>query len=178
MRRFVCVVIVFLGLGGCGGGIDTHPDRFIPDTTDPGQDSISLELRSLDDERVVLNVKANRISSDVFSATFDLHFDSSVLSFDGFEPGNFLEDEGNQVDYLLAPASDRTDLLIAGVSKRQGQSGSTGDGTLITIRFKKVLAGTSALAFENMSLTDPSGNEIRRPDQSEIKWYGATIVLN
>jgi hypothetical protein len=178
MLRLVCVFILLLSIVGCGGNDDTIPNHFIPDTVDPGQDSISLELQSIGADHVVLEVKANQISAGVFSAVFDLKFDPAVLSFDGFEPGNFLEGEGDLVDYLIEPAAGRSDVLIAGISKRQGQAGSTGDGTIVTIRFKKLEPGLSPLTFENMSLIDLSGNEIRRPDQTEIKWYGATIVLN
>jgi hypothetical protein len=72
-----------------------------------------------------------RNAFDLFGVSFQLKYDPLVLTADSDSAGPFL---GNDVVYM-AVQDDTAGTVSVGVSRKAGQSGSTGTGILATIRF-------------------------------------------
>lgn len=124
-----------------GAEVNIYPSSF---NTSPGsQFTVSINISNI---------------SNLFGAAFDLLFNPSVLSFVSAQKGTFLEQGGVATDLLTAvnPAGD----LIVGYSRQAvggTATGVSGSGTLMTITFRALVAGTSNLTFQNNSLCYPTG---------------------
>src|SRR3989344_2911254 len=97
--------------------------------------------------------------TDLFGAAFDLMFNPTVLSFASAQKGIFLE-QGAETSLLTAvnPPGD----LIVGYSRLAVDgvpTGVNGSGNLMTLTVNALVAGTSGLTFQNMSLCDTTGSE-------------------
>ncbi len=105
-------------------------------------------------------------STGLGSWEFALRFDPHVLGFVDFTNGSFLGATGRSVTCLPALLDEDGDtvpdpgyvrLACVTIGKADGP---TGGGTIATVRFSTSCAGSSAVDFALVGLSDPLGDEI------------------
>jgi hypothetical protein len=110
-------------------------------------------------EPLTLDVRAGEWADSVFAVSFELPFDSAVLTFSdlsGIQAGDFFGYEA------LVFAQDSAGTLHVALSRMQGQNPVTGTGTLASLRFIGRAAGTCELALlpERLHWYSAAGAEI------------------
>ena len=124
-------------------------------------------------QRSSVDVNAFTIAEEAASASFNLDFDSTKMTYTSFSTGTFFEQQGNHASYsvTLAPGSDHT--LVVGVSREGSGSGATRSGIMVTLNFSLISEGTSTLGFSNNHLYGPSGSEIPLAG-----WSGGDMIIS
>jgi len=107
-----------------------------------------------------VNVTAIGVT-DLYAFQFDLGFDPAVLQATGSSEGAFLQSGGTT--FFLAGAIDNTSGLVSFIADTLIAPilGVTGTGTLASISFSALSAGTSALMLSNVLFLDSGLNEIQ-----------------
>lgn len=167
--------MVFACGGGGGGGTGPNPViTFAPDSASPGDNSVymaqNLSLSSGD--VLAIDVKANNISGNVYGVAFDVLFDSSKTTYNGYTLGSFLESGGYSAVYQPSESSGR---LVMGISRQGLVNGTSGSGTIVTLKLR--VTGSSAVAFDtNRSnlLERISGTETQAI--AGVSWHGGTAA--
>ena len=137
------ILIIFIFLPVLAHGADVNISPSSVNVSSNTQFNVSINISNV---------------SNLFGSAFDLIYNPSVLSFVSVQKGTFLEQAGATTD-LLALANPPGDLIIGYSRQAIGgiASGVNGSGTLMTITFRALAAGTSNLTFQNNSLCDPTG---------------------
>lgn len=162
------------GSGGGGGGGGQPPQNpltasFVPVTTNPGDNSVSMQQNIAEStvDTVALDVVANDVTrGKVFGVVFDLGFDpnhTNQVEFVRYTKGQFLETTSNQVAYLVEPQQNDPRVLVVGISQLApdpGADGSGVSGVIVTLYFKALNLGDAVLTFKNLNLIDPSDQAI------------------
>src|SRR3989344_433160 len=96
--------------------------------------------------------------SDLFGAAFELTYNPSILHFVSAQKGSLLEKDG-VTTYLIATPSPEGNLLVGYSRQAVGgiATGVNGSGSLMTITFSTVAAGTSNINFQNNALCNSAG---------------------
>ena len=182
-------------LFSCGGGGNSgssNPSgntwRVTPDgITGDSSVILSQNLSQSSADVLAFDIVVHSVTSDpVYGAAFDLDFDSSVIAWNGTGSsncagvatgcmvGSFLEQTSvNGVLYNVALQQGTTNTLVIGVTQSSNDPGAAGSGTLLTLLFKRVAAGSTPLAFSNNAVRSPP------PSSSEIlgiTWIGVTVM--
>jgi hypothetical protein len=127
-------------LGGlaCGGG--SPSDIVLPQEVDvslapldaPGPHSIGLELAAASGRDVSVRV-TGRALEEATGVAFELQYDTDLLELVGPDPGTFFGPSG----VTGAADVDGVQGRLVGVAAKADQAtGSSGDGTLLTLRFR------------------------------------------
>lgn len=96
----------------------------------------------------------------VFFAAFDLTYDPAVIEFIDAMEGTFLNKNGSNPTAFHATLQNGTQGRIVIGMTRLGQIGDvSGSGTLLTLSFRAVGAGTTTLAFSNPKGFKNMGNQ-------------------
>ena len=176
----------------CGGGGSSDPSgttwTVTPDSI-AGVSSIVLykNLSQSSADVLAVDVAVHSVmAASVYGAALDLGFDSSVIVWNGSGvssctgsaagcmTGNFLEQTSlNGVLYDVTLQQGTTNKLIIGVAQTGNDPGATGSGTLVTLFFNRVAAGTTPLEFSDNALRNPPPSS---SDISGINWFGATVT--
>ncbi|HXU44314.1 MAG TPA: cohesin domain-containing protein [Thermoanaerobaculia bacterium] len=149
------------GGGGGGGGGPTQPPPpsiiFSPASAGPSNaitlaSGIATTANNLD-----LEVRAATVQN-LFGVSFDLHYPTAVLRFAGRTEGTFLGAGGvpTTIQVVENPAGN----LVVGLSRLGAVAGASGSGTLISLEFSRVAAGTGAFEFASPAAFDGSGHRI------------------
>jgi len=144
-----------------------HAYVFTPENPSPGPDSIYLSYNPIQSmgATLALDIKMNSLSATtpVFGTAFDLDFDPAVLTFAGFVEGDFFQKgdlPGNgTVKYLAVMQSGTLNKLIVGISQNAGDTGASGSGVIITLKFNVAMGSQtlqSNISFSNMNFLSPS----------------------
>ncbi len=176
MRSFFFLLLMVTFFYGCE---DTTTEPFVysfdTDNLETFDNSVTLALQSVTDDMVFINVLANSITNgNVHGAYFDLTYEDAYLRFAGYKAGNFLEN-GGTVTYQVGLDSADPDSIVCAASLLGHDTAVSGSGTIMTIKFERVLSGTTRFVFMNNHLRDnsfPDGNII-----TGISWYGATLRI-
>ncbi len=102
-------------------------------------------------QNVSLNVNALSVT-DVYALQFDLTFNPGLLSATGITEGSFLTAGGatsfvpGSIDNIGGTVSFTADTLVGAMP------GVNGNGTLATLQFKALSAGTSPITISNVIL--------------------------
>lgn len=148
------LMLLMSACGGSGGGGNgpTSPSTTVnfSGVTSPGNDTVYMAINNSlsSGNTLAIDVKANNISGSVFGSAFDVDFDSSKVTYESKSAGDFFEQGGNTVYYLVRPSG--SNKIIAGVSSLAPTTGVTGSGIILTLKFK--VTGSSSLSFSNSAL--------------------------
>jgi flagellar basal body-associated protein FliL len=106
------------------------------------------------DEYVTVNVIIYN-ATDIYGFQFNLNYDSDVLEFNNATEGAFLNENGGADTLYLPPSNPSPGLIKNVVCVRKGQIGGVdGDGTLVTITFTALSAGTSPITLSGVQLSN------------------------
>jgi len=112
-------------------------------------------------------------TEQIFSISFDLNFDPSLVQYVSSTEGSFLNQGCSTA--LLATENPAGKLIFGLTRLGSACGGVAGSGTVVTLNFKSLgQAGTSALAFSNNSACVLNGagcNDLTGT------WTGATVVI-
>jgi hypothetical protein len=168
--------------GGSSGGAIDGPDggstnlsaSFSPAEPNPGTDTVSMGQPAASGSLVTIKVLVTD-TGGIYGAAFDLTYDPSLVRFENWHAGSFLEQGGHSPAYQVD--ATRAGRLVVGVA-RQGSVGSvdaSGSRTLIELTFRAREAGTSQIAFQNATLFD---DQLTPQGLSGIVWQGGTVIAN
>ena len=106
-----------------------------------------------------LRINAEKVT-DLAGWQFDLAFDPGVLEAVEVNEGDFLK-SGGQTTFFQPGMIDNTSGRIAGLSSALiSKNGTTGTGTLLSVRFSAKAEGNSQLALHNFQLGSTTGEVI------------------
>lgn len=183
MRHKSIKAIIFLSsmilIQGCGGGGEekssiTSPSQLASFRGAPaGNKAVYMTQNSSlgNSGSLAIDVKVGSVS-DAYGAGFDVDFDSSKLSYDGYVAGGFLENGIDTVNYNVTTQPGNSGKLIVGISRLGSVGGVSGSGTIITLKFKVVTSGNSPVTFSNYVLRDPNNQTI-----AGTTWNGGTATI-
>ncbi len=173
MRYFTFIIFIFVLLSlCCGGGDDGVVEQqisasFTPAKSDPDALDVSLQLQSRSGSTFTVDVVITD-TNGVYSASFDLVYDGSLLDYLNYTEGTFLNKDGASTSFLISEQSGR---VIVGAT-RLGQVGgvdATGDEILMSMAFRVRKTGSGSISFENSNLLDSNGTVIQG-----VEWFGGT----
>lgn len=159
----IIVLALFMAVSGCGGGNTPTTPRpppppprvtFVADASNSGTDAIALSMTSSTIDTLTLMLTASEVA-DLFGYGVDITFDPTVLMFDTSTVGTFLDGDGITVTTQITENPAGT--LVIGQSRVGAVAGMSGSGTLLSLDFKAVAAGTSTLATSNAGAFDSTG---------------------
>jgi len=178
--RAGAALVVFgsaLAIAACGGNTPATPNppppppppqvRFTP-MENPESDAIGLALSSATAAEFTLTLNATEVT-DLYGYGVDIVFDPAVIMFESAEPGPFLRGEGVRLNSQLVEQPDGT--LVIGQTRVGNAPGVNGSGTLLTLNFTSVAAGSTTLETANAGAFDSSGAAL------ETTFFGGTATV-
>jgi len=175
---FILVLLFTLCCCGGGGGGNGQPippsiavsftaAKAIPDAMD-----VSLQKKSQSGDSFTMDVVITGVNN-VFSASFDIVYNSTILDYINYTEGTFLSENGQVATSFLV--SDQTGRLVVGATRLGQVPGvnAAGNEILMSIAFKAKKAGSSSVSFENNNLLDPTPAPIQG-----LEWFGGTATAN
>ena len=109
---------------------------------------VSIKKAREDEEKVTFSIFVQNVS-DLNAVIFYVRFDTSCVEYSGYQEGKFL---GNAI-FLADESTHEKGLILAGATHLGRRSvGVNGNGTLLSITFKKIGKGETFLKFGNASL--------------------------
>lgn len=179
MTTLYCRIIIYLSLTilfhGCGGGssgeknVITTPSQVLAfNGTTPGGNTVYMSQNSAlsSGNILAIDIKSNNISN-AYGMAFDVDFDSSKITFDSYAAGSYLESGGDTVNYFVSP---QTGKLVVGISRLTGVV--SGSGTIVTLKFKSAMSGTSSIGFSNNEVRDANNQAV-----PGVSWSGGTASV-
>lgn len=131
------------GAVGAADGADGGP----ADTT---VGKVSLEGQFLDHDILKLSAKISDIQTPVLGAAFHLKYDSGILSFLRYDPGEFLE-RGGDPFYLVTAVKDalgqETGELVYGETLRRDNEFPVGEGFFADFYFQQLDSSIDVYEF-------------------------------
>jgi general secretion pathway protein D len=95
-------------------------------------------------------------ATDVASAPLQIQFDPKVLRLNDVTPGNIWS-QGGQQPVVTKNIQNDTGTAVIQLAVAPGTSGVSGVGTLVTLDFQAVAAGTSAVSVPNIVVRNSRG---------------------
>jgi len=190
MRRYIVATVtaclaVAISCGGGGTGVSPIPEDpggsttlaggFTPDQASPADSTVTMALGAASGNLVTIEINVTGVD-DLFSADFDVSYDSNQVEFVNWSAGELLESGGNSPLYWLSAA--QPGLVTVAASRAEGTSGGVDVGasqTLIHLVFRVTEVGASTVAFERATLLDA-----QHPPQPipGLSWHGGTLTGN
>lgn len=161
------------GGGGGGGGGPTQPPppaagiSYTPGSSAGGA-SVVLVEQSASGDLLTLRLEG-RSFDDVYGLFFDLAYPSGVLSFEGASEGSFLSSGGAATAFEIA---EQPGNLIVGLSRLGAAPGVSGNGDLLTLRFRGTAAGGGDLSFSRNQGVASDG------DPLTLDWVGGSVTVS
>jgi general secretion pathway protein D len=90
---------------------------------------------------------------DVTSAQFIINYDPKILSLDDVTAGKFWSGDG-EIPLLIKNVQNEAGQANVRLSRKPGSVSVGGSGTLLTLSFKAVAAGTTAVSASNITLNN------------------------
>ena len=174
-----CLSVIPL-LVSCGTGVDSPNSSgenngntapaftFTPNNDVPGAGSIVMEKNTAlsTSDVLAIDIKAHQVGL-VFGAAFDVEFDPAVIQFDGEVPGPLFNCDKSSVCRVKLITGNPAKLVIA--ASLVGSNTTQGDGTIVTLKFKAIGNGNSALNFKGNSLLDSDLKPVK------TNWSGGSL---
>lgn len=163
-----------LGSVGCGGGGGpTGPppvQQSLVFTPGGGSaaSSVALLRSGTGATTLTLEVRAQGVT-DLYGVAFDLTYPASVLAFEGWSEGELLRQGGIATSVQVAQQSGR---LVVGATRLGVVGGVTGSGTILTLSFRAIAAGTGPLEFADPSAVAANGTPI-----AGLEWLGGSVQV-
>lgn len=141
------------GVVNNGGGSSTLSASFVPDMPTPTSGSVSLQEGSTSGNLVTVDVMVTDVAG-VYSAAFDLVFNTAQAEFVGRSAGQMLESGGVSVNYTAELVG--TNRVVVSVSRVGAVPGTDAVGSerLVRLTFRVTRAGSSPITIENADLFD------------------------
>jgi len=174
----ILFLLILVMISGCEDEITTYDYDVTWTADNPSPESNSVTLLSVlsDPDELKLAVDLYDITNgDAHGVFFDLVFRSEVMRYDGFEPGDVLEDAGD-VFYQAALDPQDPGRLIIGISLTGNLAVNPANGAVMYVRFAPRRSGTCPVTFENARIMTAEAGGTR--PVTGIAWYGgyATIL--
>jgi hypothetical protein len=96
---------------------------------------------------------------DVSSVPFHVQHDGKVLQFERVYAGDFLSRDGSAPVVMAAPLEGSNEVAV-GITKTGIGPGISGSGTLLTLQFRVVAAGTTPLTFAQEQVLNSRRREV------------------
>ncbi len=178
MKYFTFFALLGMSLGfscgGGGGGTDVIAPSlvasFTADKTSPDSLDVTLQRRSQSGDSFTADVVITGVN-DVFTVSFDLTYDGTLLDYLNYTEGDFLNEGGTVLTSFLV--SEQSNRIIVGAS-RLGQVGgvnASGNEVLMSLAFRVKKRGSSPVTFENNDIINSSGP----PPVQGIEWFGGNV---
>ena len=91
---------------------------------------------------------------DVVSAPVILQYDPKVLSLSDVSYGKFWTADGEEPGPLIKNVQNDGGLASVRLTRKPGTSAVAGSGTLLTLNFKALAAGTATVSVNNITLSN------------------------
>lgn len=140
---------------------------FVADAN-PGSDAIALSMTESTATEFTLVLTAVSVT-DLYGYAVDISFDPTVVAFDSAEAGDFLEAPGSTVSTQVT--EQPTGTLVIGQTRVGAFPGVSGSGTLLTLKFRSLAAGTSPFTTANASAFDSAGATLA------TQFFGGTATV-
>ena len=160
------------GGGGSGGGVvsPSLSASFLPDTPNPGANSVSMAEGAASGDVVTVQVRVTD-TNDVYGAAFDVTWnDPSIAQYLGWSPGTLLEEGGNVPNYTVEGSVPGR--VVVGAARSGNVSGVDVSGTrvLIALDFRLLrTALTPAVFTANPQLYDSQLQPIA------VSWHAGSL---
>lgn len=147
------------GGGGGGGGGPVQPPlpslTFTPaGAATAGSVSIA-RTNGVDITTLVVEIRVREVPG-LYGAAFDLTYPAGILRYDSAAEGTFLSAGATPTTFQVATAG--TDRLIVGISRLGTAPGvASGEGSLVTLQFTAIAAGTGTFTFSANRGFDAAG---------------------
>ncbi len=173
----VTIVVGIVGCGGGGGGGPTEPPppssgvTFTP-TGSAGANSIYLaQGTNTASNRFVLDVKVSQVD-DLYGVSFNLAYPNARLRWisGGTKEGSFLS-SGGSTDLIVEAGSPG--VLIIGHSLLGDVDGESGSGTLLSLEFEPISAGSGSLGMVRHDAVNSFGDVM-----TEVSWIGGSVSVS
>lgn len=172
-KSLLFILALSFSLSACNNPFNSdkrNEPPFFEGKTNPASNSVYMEGNFTEDDLLEIRIKAKEIAEDhVFGASFYLDFNPSILNYESYTPGNFLEKIG-QVQYFVN-SNSMLNKLIIGISQKNSNLGANGDGVLIALKFRIISNVRSEISFSNSELINPNDEVI-----DGITWYGGALI--
>lgn len=109
-------------------------------------------------EQFTLDVKVSDIQQ-LMNSPFVLTFDPVFFNFVSASEGNFLKQDGKQTTFSTAVDSGSGTVNVK-LALNSGNSAVSGNGVLLSIRFKAKNQGSANFSFRNVNLQSPDGKTL------------------
>lgn len=162
-------------INGGSGGSSTLAANFVPDQPSPGDETVALALGGTSGALVTVRVNVSGVVN-LFTAEFQLTYDSQQVEFVNWSPGTVLESGGNPPSYLVRNL--QPGLLDVAASRLDGATGGvdvSAPQPVINLLFRATEAGSSPVAFSRASLYDAQDPPQPIPG---LSWFGGAITAN
>ena len=159
--------------GGGGGGSGTISASFAAAQPSPtGPNEVSMAQGAVNGNLVTIAIQVTD-TDDVFGASFEVGFDTSKVSYEGFGPGTILESGGNNPQYTVTATGG---MVFVGASRSGAASGVDvgATATLISLTFRVTDVGTMPVDFANADLLDNQANP--QPLPVLITWWAGDLM--
>lgn len=90
---------------------------------------------------------------DVISAPFIVQYDPKLLTLDNVSAGKFWSAEGEE-PLLIKNIQNEAGMANVRLSRKPGSTALAGSGTVLTLTFKTLAAGTATINGVNMTLNN------------------------
>jgi hypothetical protein len=157
--------------GGGGGGNPVEPPTaslvFTPAQNQTANSLALVRSNGTDPNSLALDLRGTGVS-DLYGVAFDLAYPAS-LRYDGATEGTWLNGGGAaQTSLQVATGTNR---LTVGITRLGALSGITGDGTLLTLRFSAVAAGSGSIEFVAPNAYSTTSNAYT------VRWIGGSVAV-
>ncbi|MGD8817004.1 MAG: cohesin domain-containing protein, partial [Acidobacteriota bacterium] len=136
---------------GAGAGARGEPQQEAPPAT---MALLPAEHVVVPDEEFAVDVTINTVA-DVFSAGFQLTYDPAVVGYVDYFEGGFLDRDGAEMTMQVTGAGPG--ILRVGMARMGSDSGVSGGGSLVTLVFRAVGEGETAIEISSAALRAPLG---------------------
>ena len=92
-------------------------------------------------------------AKDVISAPFILQYDPKLLALDSVAAGKFWSGDGEE-PLLIKNVQNESGMASVRLSRKPGSPAIAGSGTVLTLTFKTIAAGTAIINGANMTLNN------------------------
>lgn len=131
--------------------------------------SVSPQTQSVNaGEAFNVNVNVSSVS-DLYTAGFNLSFDSNVIRFDSITKGGFLGCGGAQT---ISSSTQGPGYVYFFVSRLADPAGCSGSGPLASVDFTALNPGSSGLDLSSVELVNST------PDHIAVNIYGGSVTVS
>lgn len=166
-RGFAAIALAITAVTACSGSPTSPPPpppasvSFTAAANPPPANSVTLQLVTATSTTLTLNLVATDLNN-LASVFFDVVFAPEVIDFQSASEGPFLATSGGSTNFQTAldmtSGTNRGRLIVSG--SVLGGRAASGTGTLATLSFTRVAAGTTGMSFEASGAIQPDGTSV------------------